>query len=188
MATLARVRVVWSGSPVTGPGVSTFYFNQAGSGWTASLNTFFTAVASKVPGGVTFTCSSTGDLVDAATGELSGTWTDGTSWTKVSSGTGVYARGVGTRVRWATNGIRNGRRVRGSTFLVPLVAACYDSDGSIDNTIRNTLTDAAIALVVDNEPDMVIYSRPQGGSPGFASQALNADLPDQVSWLRSRRT
>lgn len=188
MANLARVRTVWSGSPVVGPGVSTFYFTEASSGFVAAVSAFFVSLAARVPSVVTFTTLNTGDLVDIDTGALTGTWTDGTTGTANTSGSGVYAAGVGARVRWSTSGIRNGRRVRGSTFLCPLVGSAFQADGTIDGTVWTSLQSAANTLYGATAPNMRVWSRPVAGAGGQANTVIGADVPDKVSWLRSRRT
>lgn len=188
MANLARVRTSWIGSPVVGPGVSTFYFAEASSGFVAAVSAFFVSIAARVPSGVMFTTLNTGDLVDINTGALTGTWTDGTTGTAATSGSGTYAAGVGARGRWATNGVRNGRRVRGSTFIVPLTSACYQSDGSIDGTVWTSLSSSFGTLYTATAPNMRIWSRPVAGAGGQAHTVIGPDLPDRVSWLRSRRT
>src|SRR6187455_3059900 len=128
MANVARVRAVWAGAGVTGPGVSTFYFNEIHSGFVSDVATYFNAWSTWIPTGITVTISNTGDLLDVATGQISGTWTDGGTAVATMGGAGVYAQGVGARVKWSTAGIRNGRRVRGSTFMVPTIGAAQQTD------------------------------------------------------------
>jgi len=188
MPNLARVRTIWSGTPVVGAGVSTFYFDEAHSGFVADLQALWVALAPRVPTGVTFTTANTGDLIDEDTGDLVGTWTDGTPSTVNSSGSGVYAAGVGLRARWPTSGIKNGRRVRGATFVVPLVGSAYQSDGSIDGTVWTSVTTAFGALYTAGAGFQYIWSRPVAGAGGQANLVINTDVPDKVSWLRSRRT
>lgn len=188
MANLARVRAVWGGSPVVGGGVSTFYFDEAGSGFVAALGTFFSSVLGRCPPGTFVTIANTGDLIDIATGALSGTWTDGTTQTPAASNAGAYAAGVGTRVEWPTSGIRHGRRVRGSTYIVPIHSACYDVDGTLGGAYLTTFASAASTLYAAKGSIMKVYSRPSSAGGGQANQVIGANVPDRVSWLRSRRT
>lgn len=188
MANLARVRVAWSGSPVVGPGVSTFYMDEAGSGWTSALQTFFNAIKGVFPSGISWSAGASGDLIDVATGELSGTWVDGAGWTVTSTTAAGYAAGVGARVTWQTGGIRNGRRVQGSTFLCPLAAGQYENDGTISGTTITTLTGAATTYLGVTTFQPSIYSRPSAAGAGIASAVVSHAVPDKVSWLRTRRT
>jgi len=189
MGDIYRVRTVWSGSPVVGPTVSTFYLGGGSIGFLADLHTFWGAVGGRVPAGVTFFTSNTGDVLEDTTGEITGTWTDGTSSTISSTGTGAYAAGVGARMVMSTDGIRTKRRVKGSIFLVPLVTSCYQADGTIDGAILTGLQSAAAALYTGLQPEWKVYGRPHKGSnDGIQSTVLSVTVPDKVSWLRSRRT
>jgi len=168
--------------------VSTFYFNEIHSGFVSDVATYFNAWSTWIPTGITVTISNTGDLLDVATGQISGTWTDGGTAVATMGGAGVYAQGVGARVKWSTAGIRNGRRVRGSTFMVPTIGAAQQTDGTPAAAALTAWNTAAQALVTASASEMVIYSRPTLGVPGQASVVLSGNVPDAVSWLRTRRT
>lgn len=188
MANLARVRCVWSGSPVIGGGVSTFYVDEAAVGFVADINGFFEACKNLIVQGTTIQVESSGDLIDVATGALSGTWTDAAAGPVVALGSGAYVAGTGLRVTWSTSGIRAGRRVRGSTFLAPLIAAAFESDGTPATSVLTTVGNAAAALRVQLPTELTIYSRPAGILPGQASPVVGYAVPNAASWLRSRRT
>lgn len=188
MANLARVRIVWNGTAITGPGVTTMYFDEAGSGFVAAVQNWVASWKNYIPGATTMTVEGFGDLIDVATGALSGTWTDGTTLTQVGTFSGAFAAGVGARTVWDTAGVHNGRRVRGSSFIVPLGASLYDTDGTLAGATLTTLTGAATTLIGGSTYDMQIYSRPVGGAGGQASAVISSQVPDRVSWLRSRRT
>lgn len=188
MANLARVRVTWSGTPVVGPGLSTFYFAEAGSGWMSSLGTAFTAIVNQFPVGITWSAQNTGDLIDVATGELTGSWTDGVGFSVNATATGLYAQGVGARCKWRTSGIRGGRRVYGSTFLLPLIGSAYDTQGTIVTGNLNGLQAAMNGIVTASGHELGIWSRPNATGPGQFSPVTSGEVPDQISWLKSRRT
>jgi len=188
MANLIKQVCTWTGVGATGGGVSVFYFDESHVGGTTDLKAFFTSVATGIPSGTTITVPNTGDLIDVASGNISGTWTDGTAGTIACSGSGAWAAGVGCRIVWSTDGVTHNRRVKGSTFLVPLTAANYQTDGTILDTTRSSLNTAATTLFTASDPEMKIYTRPVGGNGGKASTVKGAVVPDKVSWLRSRRT
>jgi hypothetical protein len=95
--------------------------------------------------------------------------------------------GVGARVRWATNGIRNGRHVVGTTFLVPLASSAYTTTGFLATANSSALDAAAEALIV--AAPLYIVSRPSAAVPAGASNiVIGSTVPLEVSWLRSRRT
>lgn len=188
MANLARIRVNWTGSPLVGPSVSTFYWDEADTGYVAKIAALFNAVKNIVAVGVVWNIANTGDLVDIATGELTGSWTDGTTTTVSATQSGNFAAGVGARIRWSTSGIRNGRRVRGATFIVPLTVAAYDAGGSLSTTVIDACNTAAGAVFTGGTTGLRIYSRPVGGAGGQSNVVTGGQCLDTVSWLRSRRT
>lgn len=189
MATIQRVRVVWSSVGVTGGGLSTFYFDTPNAGFPADVLTFFTDIATRFPDDVQWTVPSSGDELDSATGAITGTWTDNTGGTVAGTvAGGNYAAGVGARVVWDTNGRTNNRRVRGSTFLCPLSNAAYASNGEIDPSVIVDLEAAADALRIAQSGSLVVWTRPVGGTGGALNSVLAVDVPNQVTWLRSRRT
>lgn len=173
---------------MVGPGVSTFYFGEAASGFPADLFNFWDALKGIIGGGVTVTVPDSGDLIDVATGELSGTWTDTGGGAISSTGIGDYALGVGARIRWHTNGVVGGRRVVGSTFIVPLAPGSYQSSLGLTNAVVTTLTAAAGALFSAASGPNHVYSKPRPGRAGSSHPVVSASAPDAVSWLRSRRT
>jgi hypothetical protein len=101
-----------------------------------------------------------------------------------------YAAGVGFRFVWNTAGVTRRRRVRGSTYIVPIKGSFYGPDGTIDNTLITNALASAATLVAADSGSMRVWSRPSaaGASDGAAHQVLSASVPDTVTWLRSRRT
>ena len=189
MANLARVRVQWGGLGVVGPGLSTHYFDEAGNGWSSDLNVFYDAVKGLFPAGLTWTIPNSGDLIDVATGGISGAWTDAGGGTVTAATAGGFAVGVGGRIEWHTSGIRNGRRVTGSTFMVPLLASSFSSSGFLQSAPVSTLNAAAVALLSQIDNVMHIYSKPTAASPvGASHEVTSQEVTTQVSTLRSRRT
>lgn len=189
MADLKRLRVVWGGAGVTGPGVSTFYSSAVGVvGMADDVETFFSSNAAIFPDDVTITIPSGGDLIESTTGDLSGSWNDpGTGGTVTGTSAASFAAGVGIQVRWRTDGIVAGRRVVGSTFLVPVFGGLFATDGTVNNADVTTILGRATTLITSMD-GMVIWSRPAPGRVGSISEVQSASVPDRVSWLRTRRT
>lgn len=188
MAAIAVIPVVWDGLPGL-PGVSVHYsIGTDAVAAVAALNTYFTSIRSLFPTGLTFQTPTGGDIVDETTGGLLSDYTGATSATVIANGGNVaYAAGVGARVRWRTPGIENGRRVIGSSFLVPLVGGAYDTSGTILTESLGTMQAAANALV---SSDLLrIWHRPSpGASNGQSYPISSAQALDKVATLRSRRT
>ena len=187
MALLYRINAVWTG--LTGlPGVSVFYARDPeDTSFIASLRGAFAAAADLFPSTLTIAVESAGDILDETTGVLSGSWS-GAAATPVTGVAPVatHAAGVGLRVRWNTAGIVAGRRVQGRTFLAPIATFYYQSDGTLTEGGLEDAQAFGNAIVADGR--FAVWSRPQPGRAGSAHLITSAQVPDQVSSLRSRRT
>lgn len=189
MPNIKRIRVALTGAAVVGPGVNTFYVSSAATGFLPGVKDFYEAFKGSVPTGVTFVFPSGGETLDAATGAVVGVWNETPVLTTQGSDTNIYPAGVGGRVVWNTAGIRNRRRIRGATYIVPLSGGAYDLDGTLTAVARGRLVAGADALRAALLTDFVVWSRPHGAAgDGMASVVTSSDVPDKVSWLRSRRT
>jgi len=185
MADMKRVYVVWNGA--TGlPGVSVMYGGTA-SDPTGDILTFFNAVKAFFPTGLTWQVPNSGDLVNDTNGALTGGWTGTGGGTVTATGAGAYAAGCGCYVNWGTAGIVGGRRLRGRTFLAPLITGTYDSSGTITNANLTTIQAAATALAAASK--LLVWHRPSsaGAGDGQAFVITSGLVPDQVTSLRTRR-
>jgi len=177
--------VSWGGA--TGlPGVSVFYA-PFGADAGADLMTFFNAIKAFFPSGLTWQIPTSGDVITDGNGELTGAWTAGTGGTVVGTGAGSYAAGVGAYVNWQTGTIVDQRRLKGRTFLAPLIVGAYDSTGTIVNASLTTMQTAASVLAASTH--LTVWHRPEtstsnDGSSGLVTAGL---IPDQVTSLRTRR-
>jgi len=179
-----KMPVVWS-TGIGGAGVSVFY-SPFGVDMTTELATFFNAIKSNFPAGITIACDNAGDKIDDASGELTGSWTDGTSWTLGGGSGSFWPAGAGGRVVWKTSGVNRGRRIRGTTFLVPLTVGSYETDGSLLSTSISTMANAATAyfdtsILTNCAPS--VWSR----THGIQADITGRTVPDRVAVLRSRR-
>lgn len=177
-----------TGSGVTGGGVNTFYSSGVASGLSTAIANFYTGIQSLFPPSVTIAIPSTGDVLESSTGVITGTWTSGTLTTLTGTASNVnYAAGVGARVIWETGARTNNRPCRGSTFLVPISVANYDSDGTLKAPAPAQITDNAAALVTALSGSLCIWTRPVGGAGGVIHAVVSSHVSDQSSWLRSRK-
>lgn len=188
MADLWRLRVAWSGGSVVGPGVSTFHFTPQIVGVVAAVKVLFEQLGDYTPPGVTWTVPNGGEVIDSATGQATGIWTQVGGGTFNGEGQQAHAAGVGGRLVWNTNGFNNGRRVRGSTFCVPMSSNLYDIDGTFLPAVVIGMNSAAQALVNAADGHMVVWSHRAGTSTGSTAVVETGSFADRVSWLRSRRT
>lgn len=188
MANLVRARVVWYGAGVVGGGLSTFYFTEGGTGFSTALGLLFDSMNPYLPSNVSVAIPNSGDLIDISTGQITGGWTDGSEVGVAGSGGLDFALGVGCRIRWNTAGIAGGRRVRGSTFVVPLAIDAYEGTGAITSTVTSAISTGVGNFLGHSGSEPVIWHRPKTGVGGSAHPITSGSVPDAVSWLRTRRT
>lgn len=185
MATLNRYVVLLSGA--TGlPGESVFFCSSATSAG-AELKAFYTALINKFPQGMTVTVPTAGDTINDADGKVNGGWSDagggsaGTSTSNVS-----YAAGTGAYIIWGTNAINSGRRLKGRTFICPIISTEYDTSGTLGASMQSVLQTAGNTLAAAGK--LAIWHRNhKGASDGSSSAVTSALVKDVVTSLRSRR-
>lgn len=190
MTIMQRVRVQWSGTGVVGGGLSTFYTIGSAGDLTSALATLFGTLKSQIPPSVTILIPGSGETLESSDGVLAGAWTAVPPAAIVGTGQSEFAGGVGGRIVWSTAGITRGRRVRGSTYLVPLHNSAYDTNGSLSAAIMAGFPTPINNFVADLTPDLVIWSRPSGpgATDGVAHPVVAGAIADATSWLRTRRT
>lgn len=188
MATLARIRIALGGGAIIGPGVTTFYFADAHTGFVSDVGAMFTSLASRFPSQMTYSIPSSGDLIDDTTGDLVGVWNDGVPFSGVGVGTSAWAQGVGFRSVWETAGTTNNRRVRGTTFWAPVDGTMLQTDGTLNDTARASALTAFNTFLTACDGNLRIWTRPRAGVTGKSTPVVSVSVPDKISWLRSRRT
>ena len=188
MATIGRIRCSWQNWPGA-PGVSTFFTAQPTTqGNVDGIRAFFNALAALLPSGLTITVPFQGDNIDDASGQIVGSWSVTTPPTVVTgTGAGNYAGNAGACVHWTTGGVLNGRRVKGTTFLVPLVSTAFATDGSISTSTLSTIGTAASGLVTAFGTNGRVWSRKTAFRNGSSYAITGSTVPDLAISLRSRR-
>lgn len=173
------------------PGYSNFYAapDVDESNWGAATQAFFTAIKPTLPQVVTIQSTGVIDELDESTGALTGSAAIGSLPAIVGDVGGAYSGPTGAVVSWLTAGIVNKRRVRGRTFIVPLAAGVYDSDGTINVAPLTVIRDAADNYTLAMLGTQVVWHRPSGSPPGGGSAHVvtGATVPDLAAVLRSRR-
>lgn len=199
VTTMIRVNAAWQNWPGA-PGVSHFYLDGQDltglQGRIDAIRTFFNALVAYLPSNLTIQVPSSGDLVETATGTLSGVWSVGTTPAVVTGGsTAAYAGNAGMVTHWLTDGFVAGRRVRGRTFIVPCTSAVFETNGSPTASAITGMKAAADALITSMAGKMLVWARPfvdpAGVKPprtGSASVVNGSRVPDLAISLRSRRT
>lgn len=190
---ILRVTAQWTGFDGA-PGYTTLFFGgDTGAGSPSVVRQaafdFFFSITPLLPNGVTIAVDRDVPTIDESTGTV-------TSFNYVSDGenqmtstsSGVYSAVSGAVINWNTDGLVNGRRVRGRTFIVPILSTAYDTAGSLTPAALSTLRDAATELVEgDGGYGFGVWSRPSSAGGGSFHQAVGATVPDMTAVLRSRR-
>lgn len=197
MANIQRVRVALTGFQ-GGPGVSTFYALD-GSALMAPLRAFYDSLKTVIPNDVQIMVESSGDIIDPATGGLTGAWVGVPSTTVGGEAAGSYAAPVGIIARWLTPVVADGHRLKGRTFIVPLAGNQFDTSGQPLFSIVDGLRVAAQTFVNAASPNFIIWHRPFAGSaatPGHPARPAHigttaivtgSSAGTKAAVLRSRR-
>lgn len=200
MALVMRVKLRWSGFN-GGPGYSIFHFqgldNEQPSEAlaqtaVAQIEVFRQDLLDRIPKIVSLQVMSDVEVIDETNGDLVDVLagTPGPAVSGNASSFENYAGASGAVVTWRTSGIRNGRRVRGRTFLVPLTSSAYAPDGSLSDAALTALNTAAGKMIGSfGGPVFGVYARPTGptATDGIFHQARAHSINDKVAILRSRR-
>lgn len=200
MSGILRVKSKWTGFNGA-PGYTNFYFRdfsvsneptqaQADAA-VARTATFWNNVKSRFPTVVTISIQGDVEVVEETTGEMQGVFGVTPPPAHVGGATSsVYSGPTGMVINWRTAGVRNGRRVRGRTFLVPVATENFATDGTIDATklasVQSTANDLASQT---GTPDLGVWARPTapGATDGQWYPVTSATVPDLAAVLRSRR-
>ncbi len=199
MTSVYRTTAVWQGFQGA-PGYTKFSWqnlltdadrNAAGAG----MKAFFDAFVVYLKSGWSVQVQTEVAEYDMSTGQLLGA-VSMTSAPGVTSGTvGVgtqYAGGSGLSVQWNTALVFAGRRVRGRTYMVPLVS-CFEQDGTLLPAVITAGTNAGNTLIALAGADFSVWHRTYntanppvqvGGAIASVSTVL---VRDQASQLRTRR-
>lgn len=200
MATILRVKLRWSGFQ-GGPGYSIFHFRDFNGGGDLSeqvegaasrVDTFAADLTGVIARGVQLQVMTDVEEIEETNGQLMEIHNASAKTAKnatASAGT-AYAAAVGAVVNWRTGSVRNGRRVRGKTFLVPLSGSSFEDNGTLNASHLGQITTAATKMIDGTgTPDLGVYARPssRGATDGAWSVATSFSVPDMGAVLRSRR-
>lgn len=203
MANILRVTAKWSGFNGA-PGYSVLHFSVLGlgtdggefpdstyaDGAAQKTANFFSAIESLIPDPITITVEPEIEMLDETNGQLIEVFAAPSTPAAVGTNTGFYAGPVGAVVNWRSNAVRNGRRIRGRTFLVPLASGAYGQDGSLLPSSQATLQAAATAFgSTAAAPFLGIWARPttSESTDGQWAAIASSTVPTLAAVLRSRR-
>jgi hypothetical protein len=199
MTTMAKVTINWSGFP-GGPGYTNLYFRDftvggnidqgVVDGAVSKTDAFLTAVRPLIPSTITVGVNSTVEEIEDTTGALVSFYTGTPAAAAVGSGGTAYAGPAGAVISWYTNVVRNSRRIRGRTFIVPAGTGSFDTDGTITSTrLANLVTAATGITAAAGAGDLGVWARPTspGATDGVWAVVASYRVPDRAAILTSRR-
>lgn len=184
---MREIIVDWD-SPGSAGKVSVFHFGDIPSvaSQRLALSDFLTDVATVITDVTSYAIRTEGREFDPETGTLTGTWTENTSYAASGGATSEpVADATQVLVRWQTNRIRNGRYVRGRTFI-PGLGVDKLLGGNIASGTRTVIGNAATDLA-NAGVELQVWSRPQGSTLGVGSAVLAGSVWAEASVLRRRR-
>jgi hypothetical protein len=159
-----------------------------------AVRTFWVDINNEIPNDVTLTVQPSIDSFATTNGELGSTITAATPPTAVTGASvSSYSAASGARIKLATSGIKNNRRVRGAIFLVPLSSNAYDNNGSVASsigtqvaaayaTLNTALDGVGVSLGVWSRPSEVLVT-----SDGTWYPVTGVSVNSKVAVLRGRR-
>jgi hypothetical protein len=194
---LMRTTVIlsnWSG----GPGVSVLHFELEDANMIAAtaglIRSAYDGVKGLLLAGITVNTSQEWLQITPATGKLERVHVTPSTPTVVGGGTsGTIPRGTMANVRHNTDGVVEGRRVNGRTFIGPLALGALDTSGNLTSTAQTNFSAMWDGLQDLVEARLMVYHRPREAtadrpaSAGAAYHVQNSVCLAKPGNLRSRR-
>lgn len=168
MAVISRVRTSLTAFP-GGPGVATMFCLDPLT-FVPKLHSFWEDLKVCFPSDVHLTIEPGGDTIDSGTGVLSGSWTAPQTPTTIGTDVQKYAAPVGLMVAWLTDGILDGKRVKGRTFIVPAAGGMFDTNGQVAAATVIALAGFAATFQVATAGDLVVFHRPRKAQAATATR------------------
>lgn len=203
MVNMLRVTTRWSGFN-GGPGYTNLFFRDFGTGEgpgsdgdaaqalsaASRVREFFNSLAPIFPNEVTFNVLSDVDILEDTTGTLVDSIQIEAPAPVQGSNAASFSGPVGLVVNWKTSAIRNGRRIRGRTFLVPVASSLFGVTGGVIPADAAGVAAAAEILADRNAtPDLGVWARPTSATAADGQWAVctGSNVPLLAAVLRSRR-
>ena len=198
---LLRAKIRWT-IPGAGTAFTVLHFaSVAGAGMSQAIadevatkcNAYITAIKAYIPNVVTLQLVTDIEEIADTDGGLVQVFsvTSTAAAAGTASATAGWAAPTGAVITWGTGTIRNGRRIRGRSFIVPLSNEVYDVDGTLKSTPLTGITNAANALrTPGTNAKLAIFGRPTGpgATDGVKADVISHRVPDMAAILTSRRS
>jgi len=199
MTQILRLKVDWTGF-IGGPGYTNLHFRDFSEGDVSQAmvdgaiqrtDAWLDSFVPIVPTLCSFKINPVVEIINAESGALEEFMTGAVDTTRVGTSAGVYVAGTGACVNWYTNVVRNSRRIRGRTFIVPLGLQAMTNDGTIDDTRLTAMKTATATFLAPGITGVHgVWSRPTapGATDGLWATTVTYSINDRMAQLRSRRS
>src|SRR5262252_3900039 len=167
-----------------------------GTSWGPSEARSFYKAGGSGPNSLSWSIPNGGDTIDETTGDLTGSWSNGSAAIVTGGGGGGSLVGSsGAVISWRTSSIIDGHRPHGRTYVVPMLAVAFDTDGTITSSCQTTLLNGALSFVTAAAGAFEVWHRPKRDPnpphaiirPGGRAPVTGALVPDLAAVMRSRR-
>lgn len=152
-----------------------------------SVQNFWLGFTGLLASGVSWVVRDSGDLLDEATGGLTGDWSDPVQLIgPPTNGTGAVVPNASMLlIQWRTGRIRRGRRVTGRTFI-PGISSGMLENGELSANAQGFASLAAAGMV-SSGVGFSVWSRPVDGSAGVLSPIVSGACWNEMATQRRRR-
>lgn len=194
MALLWRCQARWTGGQI-GQGFTNLHFTAgistaqlAMDATRAFFSTCLGVTGGNLPTGISIAFPAGVEELDDVDGQLVRVIPVTAPANVNGSDAAAYSAVSGGCVTWLTQGVIAGHSVQGRTFLVPLGASGYQTDGTLATIILSQFNSAAAALI-SAAPEFTIFRRPTtvAAQDGSSHPVLAQRVSDRAAILRSRR-
>lgn len=162
-----------------------------------AVRAFWQAINGQLPDEIVLTVSPVVDSYNEINDQLFASVSAATPPASVSgTSVGSYSMPAGMKINLNTGVIRDGRRVRGSIFVVPAAGAAMNAQGAVTAAVRTSTNTAANTLrttaAAANHP-LCVFSRPRDASAtlparvGAVSLVSACETNEKSAILRGRR-
>lgn len=180
-----RIRAQWTGAPVNGPTVSTFYFDDTlgtQQDCADSVVDFLGNLDDLLTNQITWNLETEVETLDTVTGTLTDVATVSTGFGTGTATTEFLPTVTQGLIRWNTGQILNGRVVKGHMF-VPGMLESQNDYGRPNAAILSAVETISDNFQTTAGVEFVIWSRTNGA----AVTVLGSSMAPQWSYLSSRR-
>jgi hypothetical protein len=155
------------------------------------IHTLFSDLKTYLAPGLTVNVSTEAGIIDAATGDLVNIIPVATSGGPITStgSSGEVTRAAQLNVRHTTDVFLRGRRLKGRSFIGPIAAGLFDSQGNIASASAAFVTNKFVAMTSGVGVRLAVWQRPStaNGGVGTFGDVVLSECQATPGILRSRR-